>query len=875
MSGLLIAAVLVARSPAQNITLDGSLGGARGPLAGPHYMIPADAGQIRGKNLFHSFGRFSVQTGESATFTPPLNGTPIANILSRVTGGQRSEIHGLLRSEIPEANLFLLNPAGVVFGPEASLDVKGSFHASTADVIRFADGEAFYANPGAESILTVAPPAAFGFLRPQPAPLVVQGSSLGVRTGATLSLVGGDLTMTGGTLRTPGGATHMVSVAGPAEVPVSPQAMATAAGGAPHGTITLAQGAMIDTRGEAAEPAGHVELTGQRVAMTGGAQIDTSTAGAGPGGTVRLTATERITMEGRSGTGVESGVRSGTTGTGRAGDIVLAAPVVELRDGLITTGTAGAGDGGAITLEVGQLRLLEGGVIQSNVSSLTAGQGGTVQVTAREGVEISGRDQDNFSSSLLTSTVGRSAAGSVRVQAPMLTLADEGAIAASTLGSGRAGDIVLDVGRLTITGGARVESGTGGSGRGGTVQVNATEEIRVAGEGDLPSQISTQTQRAGRGGDIVLTAPRVVVTEGAQIGSFVRVRRSGPGGTIEIRAHYLELNAGASIAANSAGTAAATAGDIRITVTDALQMRDNSLITTATDQAAGGTVTLSAPRIELTNSRITTDVQAPDRLTAGGNIRLGGQITADNTIITAAELVRLEQSTITANTSAASGANIAVGAEVVRLHNSAIAANTDTGVGGNVSIGGTITPGDPLDILTTRGGIVVLDNSQITANAQQGQGGVIQITVEGLLVDAENSRITASAGLGGTPGQVNTDAISNVSNSLAPLPQTFMPATALLRERCAERLRGSQVSSFVLARRESMPVQPGDFLPSPLYQAEHERTATTGQISASPPDPPAHRATPGRARQAMTRREGRRGHGMSPIELDLSCAKLR
>jgi filamentous hemagglutinin family protein len=132
MSGLLIAAALVARSQAQNITLDGSLGGARGPLAGPNYMIPADVGQIRGGNLFHSFGRFTVQTGERATFTPPLNGTTIANILSRVTGGQRSDINGPLRSEIPGANLFLVNPAGVVFGPEASLHVSGSFHASTA-----------------------------------------------------------------------------------------------------------------------------------------------------------------------------------------------------------------------------------------------------------------------------------------------------------------------------------------------------------------------------------------------------------------------------------------------------------------------------------------------------------------------------------------------------------------------------------------------------------------------------------------------------------------------------------------------------------------------------------------------------------------------
>jgi haemagglutination activity domain len=83
------------------MVLDGSLG-RRGPLRGPDYVIPAEVGRIRGGNLFHSFQQFNVGTRESATFTGPAS---IANILSRVTGGQQSSIDGLLRSEIPGANL--------------------------------------------------------------------------------------------------------------------------------------------------------------------------------------------------------------------------------------------------------------------------------------------------------------------------------------------------------------------------------------------------------------------------------------------------------------------------------------------------------------------------------------------------------------------------------------------------------------------------------------------------------------------------------------------------------------------------------------------------------------------------------------------------
>jgi filamentous hemagglutinin family protein len=105
LSSVLLLSVLSGVSQAQ-ITLDGSLGRS-GALPGPHVVIPAEVGQIRGPNLFHSFGEFNVRRGESATFTGP---NTIGNILGRVTGGQQSVIDGLLRSEISGANLYLLSP---------------------------------------------------------------------------------------------------------------------------------------------------------------------------------------------------------------------------------------------------------------------------------------------------------------------------------------------------------------------------------------------------------------------------------------------------------------------------------------------------------------------------------------------------------------------------------------------------------------------------------------------------------------------------------------------------------------------------------------------------------------------------------------------
>ena len=174
------------------ITLDGSLGPG-GPLAGPNYEISAGMGQLRGRNLFHSFGQFNVLTGERATFTGPA---AVDHIFSRVTGGSPSVIDGLLQSDIPGASLFLLNPSGVMFGPNAQLDVSGSFHVSTANVLRFSDGATFSANLADTSTLTVAPPAAFGFLHDHPAGITIQGSQLVANQGATLSVTGGDITLT-------------------------------------------------------------------------------------------------------------------------------------------------------------------------------------------------------------------------------------------------------------------------------------------------------------------------------------------------------------------------------------------------------------------------------------------------------------------------------------------------------------------------------------------------------------------------------------------------------------------------------------------------------------------------------------------------------
>jgi filamentous hemagglutinin family protein len=201
---------------AQHITIAGPSGSRT--LSGPNYLIGPNLGQRVGGNLFDSFTNFGLAAGQSATFTGPK---AITDIIAGVSGGTPSTIDGTIKSEIRGANLYLINPAGVVFGPQGKVNVSGSFYASTADYLKLGRNGRFQVTHPGGSRLTAAPPSAFGFLDAKPAAIRVNGSALGPVPGA-LGLIGGPITVRD-KASAQARAIDVTAVAGKGAVPVDPR----------------------------------------------------------------------------------------------------------------------------------------------------------------------------------------------------------------------------------------------------------------------------------------------------------------------------------------------------------------------------------------------------------------------------------------------------------------------------------------------------------------------------------------------------------------------------------------------------------------------------------------------------------------------------
>ncbi|MCA1992271.1 MAG: filamentous hemagglutinin N-terminal domain-containing protein, partial [Coleofasciculus sp. S288] len=778
---------------AQNITLDGSLGPA-GTLTGPDYFIPQAVGQRVGSNLFHSFGQFNLDTDEAAIFqSAPI----IRTILSRVTGGSPSFIDGLILTTSSNVNLFLMNPSGIVFGPNASLDVgsatRGSFVATTANAIAFGPAGAFEASPSQRDVaLLTVDPSAFLFNQMAAQPIVNQAGFAGLQVppGQSLLLVGGDVRLEGGRMRTPGGRIELGGVAGTGTVGLSIDGNdlhLSFPDGVEQADVSLTNGAGLITRGPSG---GDVQIFGKRVAIANESAIIADTVGNQNAGGIFIRA-EELNLESSSflsaltsGSGkggditfetakllIEGGTQigTGTTSSGGAGNLtVIASDSVEVRgtsaDGTVSglfTLMRGTGDPGDLTIQTRQLVVQDGARI--DVSAFGEAQPGNLTVTASDSIELIGTSpiDDRNQSGLFLLNRGVGTSGNLTVQTGRLIARDGAAIVVAASGEAQTGD-------LTVTASDSVEL----MGTSPLNERNNSGLFLLNGGVGTPGELTVQTRRLIAQGGARVEAS---ASNAAQIGNLTITASD----SVELRGTSETIGFASGLFARSLGTG--DAGDLRIE-TERLIIEGGARASASTNGGQGGRLIVNASEsVELTG---TAEGDNIDRGPFTGQFGSGlftqtvGEGNAGELIIDTKRLIVRDGAEVSASTlGQGAGGTLRVNAsESVEVFGRAadddnavsriFAGTAGEGVAGNLQIvtgelsvqdGAQVTvssqgTGKAGDLVVEANSIRLNNKGELIAQTQSGDGGNITLQARDFLLMRNGSNISTTAGLEGTGG---------------------------------------------------------------------------------------------------------------------------
>jgi filamentous hemagglutinin family protein len=779
-------------------------------------------GTTVGNNLFHSFSDFSVPTQTEAFFN---NASTINNIITRVTGSQISNIDGIIRTN-GTANLFLLNPNGIIFGSGAQLNIGGSFIGSTANSLKFADGSEFSAiNPQAPPLLTINLPIGLQ-LGANPAPIINRSIANSLRTGnpsagletpgKTLALVGGDLLLEGGNLTANQGQITLISTGNPDLISLTPNAngLIFGAQNIQNGNIKLSGGAAVNTSGfgggsiqiqagkvtlsEASKllaetfggvNGGGIDILANQFNLQGGAVVSTSSFGAGAGGnltlradTVELTGTTPLLTSQQLITGtfnplnLSNGLFSLTAGSGKGGDLIINANRLLVQNGAnLFTSTFVNGVAGNLTVKVADTAAITNGSLLFSGTAGT-GNGGDLNLVAQQLKILDG--------SAVSTTPGGTSAGrggnlfvtanSIELRGTPAGAVIPGGLFTTTLGASDAGNLKINTGKLIVADGAQISASSAGSGRGGNLTITA-DTIDLSGKspdgrflGGLFTSSSLLTVLGRQGtapaGNLSVTTRRLSVRDGAQISAATG--SDGAAGKLEVNASESVEVKGFATGVDPTVQRVAFGGIIDGSVPSAIE---------ANTRGAGkaGDLTIQTPMLRVSNGA-EIGVRATST-GAAGNLKL------------IADTIELNnQGTISAVKVSGTGGNIELNARKVQLNNSIINASVlGEGVGGNITINASDSvqlinganlsvssfgPGNAGDIQINTNSLN-LDRGNMTATSLLGEGGDINLNVKNDLVLRNNSTISTRAGTENTGGgnggniKIKTGVVALLQNS--------------------------------------------------------------------------------------------------------------
>ncbi|WP_017660769.1 two-partner secretion domain-containing protein [Baaleninema simplex] len=773
-------------------------------------------GTPAGNNLFHSFEEFSVPENFRASFE---NISGIDRIFSRVTGNNISQIDGILAAN-GSASLFFINPNGIIFGENAQLQLDGSFVATTADSVRFADGTAFDARQPSPLLSVTAPTGLQFGATPGSITNTSQFSpegfanSVGLPLGLTVApnnsfiLAGGDLEFETGNVTSFGGRIELGSVSG-------------------EGTVSLSaipSGYRLGYDG--VEQFGSIRLSGNSVIDTSGRPpgvLSPADPGSG-GGAIQIQAGQLFVEN--------SGITSSTFG-GQGGTFTVTADTIDLSGSVnapidsnpIAAGlfsqTGGVGNAGNLNIEVGQLTIREGAQISTGTQG--DGRGSNLSVSANH-ITVEGVSEDQLYQSSILSQVqpaidgspatGRS--GDVTIQTRELFVRDGGLVETSTFSLGNAGNLTIDADLVEVTGvGFKFDDTPNPAhisalsesldldifppetlGQPGTLTLNA-QELRVSDRAEVTAlnggvgfggsinvnvdlltletggQISANTVASGNGGNLTVTATESIdligtSTEGdipsglfVQSQNRIQVEIAGDSGNLHVSTGRLTVRDGAAIAADT--FAAGNGGNVTVNASESIQVSGRSSVSFDENLSPNLTTNPTADADGLLTSRITARAIEQDQ---NPELPLGtaGNVTVNTPFLT---IENLAQVSVSADIGSPLAGNVTLRAEDVRIENGGrLTGEAASGQGGNLNI---------LEADDVR----FLENADVSTTSGQldrpGTGGNITIRTD-TLVGLENSNISANAfnGSGGFVQITADDIVLGLENlSRAELEEQF------------------------------------------------------------------------------------------------------
>jgi filamentous hemagglutinin family protein len=830
---LLILAISVTSNVFSEVILDGTMNpdfkGAL-PLDNDTIEIKAAYGKISDHNLYHSFSKFSINTNEIASFTGPDH---INNIISRVTGMEPSIIDGTLRSEISGANLYLLNPAGIVFGENAVLDIQGSFHISTADYLVMQNSDRFDIL-ASEPMLSTSAPETFGFLDDnlaQPIEKIeINGSYLELYEGQTMSIIGGDIEISNSTLVVYEGRINIFGVQSAGEITLLDSGIDSTEN-IKRGNITISDFSSIDVSTWVTSSSGDLFIFGNEFSLKesslfaltdlpgnkGVTYIDVnqmevsdsseiaSSAYDGLAGDIIIKANNVLFDNGSS-------IVSRSENTGRAGDISMnvSDSLTFNNTSIIFSDTAGSGNAGNIEIDATNIYFTNGSGIGNQTSG--TGNGGTISLHAKQSIQFMGTDNYGDSSDITTYSNG----------------------------SGNAGDVIIDGSHILFQDGSRIYASAENVGNGGNIWINYkavddefikinTENAILELSGVNPhgetldgfnTCISSQSEKTGKAGNIFINTTKLSIKDGAYVSNTTS--GSGESGEIRIYSDDLFVKGKASVIhpdnyllsqlefeeqsdvskkkeisgiysrAESQDFSEKPGGKIIITGGNIFLSEKGTITTSSTGKRDAGDIDIDVNVITMdSESTIASESLAENDGGAAGRISVKA-----NDAIT----IR-DNSHISTDAQSSGGGKINIKAEdTLYLLNSSITTNVKdgTGHGGDISI----------DI-----GLAALNHSQISANAIDGDGGAVFIVAEHF-IKSSDSRIEATSERG-NEGTVKIDAPDiDISKDLTVMPSNFLDASQWMKTSCG--LRSSEnISRLIVKGKDAVPTKPDDLHASP------------------------------------------------------------